>query len=94
MYVTFSLFPSIFWIILLLLFSPFKIHARLDDEFLQNRRDKSCAVIAILMMGVSLQCMIDLVVAAISLIIGLGFFEFVAAVLCLAAFFYNSKQVS
>ncbi|XP_030449745.1 uncharacterized protein LOC115672112 [Syzygium oleosum] len=46
------------------------------------------------MMGVSFQCVMDLAVAGISLVVGLGFFAFVAAVLCSAAFLNNVKDVS
>ncbi|KAF8039169.1 hypothetical protein BT93_B1656 [Corymbia citriodora subsp. variegata] len=45
-------------------------------------------------MGVSLQCVMDLVVAGISLAVGLGFFAFVAAVLCSAAFFNSVKDIA
>ncbi|KAI4379189.1 hypothetical protein MLD38_005516 [Melastoma candidum] len=45
-----------------------------------------------LILGVNLQCLLDLVVAGISLAIGLGFFAFVVTVLCSAAFLLNSKK--
>ncbi|KAI4387556.1 hypothetical protein MLD38_005378 [Melastoma candidum] len=45
-----------------------------------------------LILGVNLQCLLDLVVAGISLAIGLGFFSFVATILCAAAFLLNSKK--
>ncbi|WOH07791.1 hypothetical protein DCAR_0727225 [Daucus carota subsp. sativus] len=45
-------------------------------------------------MGVSLTCIMDLVVAGISLMIGLGLFVFIASILCSAAFFQNAKDVS
>ncbi|KAJ8426798.1 LOW QUALITY PROTEIN: hypothetical protein Cgig2_007853 [Carnegiea gigantea] len=48
-----------------------------------------------MLMGlVSLQSIIDLVVAGISLMIGLGIFSFIASVLCFAAFFQHAKDVS
>ena len=45
-------------------------------------------------MGLSVQCIMDLVVAGISLVIGLGFFAFIASILCSAVFIYNVKHVS
>ncbi|XP_059655609.1 uncharacterized protein LOC132302706 [Cornus florida] len=47
-----------------------------------------------LLMGVSVQCLMDLVVAGFSLVIGLGIFAFIASILCSAAFFYNAKDLS
>ncbi|CAN4125216.1 unnamed protein product [Withania somnifera] len=47
-----------------------------------------------LVMGISLQCLMDLVVAGFSLMIGLGIFAFIASILCLAAFYQNAKQLS
>ncbi|XAR65343.1 hypothetical protein NMG60_11009436 [Bertholletia excelsa] len=47
-----------------------------------------------LLMGVSLQALMDLVVAGFSLMIGFGFFVFVASILCTAAFLHNAKEVS
>ncbi|KAI3512586.1 hypothetical protein L1887_19902 [Cichorium endivia] len=43
------------------------------------------------MMGVSIQLLMDLTVAGISLMIGFGIFAFVASILCSAAFFHNAK---
>ncbi|KAK1551861.1 hypothetical protein Q3G72_006093 [Acer saccharum] len=40
------------------------------------------------------QCIMDLVVAGISLVIGFGIFAFIASILCSAAFLYNAKEVS
>ncbi|XP_047269107.1 uncharacterized protein LOC107870628 [Capsicum annuum] len=45
-------------------------------------------------MGISLQCLMDLVVAGFSLMIGLGIFAFIASILCSAAFYQNAKQLS
>ncbi|KAG2702587.1 hypothetical protein I3843_06G090300 [Carya illinoinensis] len=42
----------------------------------------------------SLQCVLDLVVAGISLIFGLGIFAFIASILCSAAFLHNAKHAS
>ncbi|XP_049363363.1 uncharacterized protein LOC125828099 [Solanum verrucosum] len=47
-----------------------------------------------LVMGISLQCLMDLVVAGFSLMIGLGIFAFIASILCSAAFYQNAKQLS
>lgn len=47
-----------------------------------------------LLMGLSLQWLLDLVVAGISLMIGLGIFAFIASILCSVAFLNNSKNVS
>ncbi|CAN0923893.1 hypothetical protein LINGRAHAP2_LOCUS33815 [Linum grandiflorum] len=47
-----------------------------------------------LMMGLTVQSMLDLAVAGISLMIGFGIFTFVASVLCSAAFFLNVKAIS
>ncbi|CAN1145004.1 hypothetical protein LINPERHAP2_LOCUS14438 [Linum perenne] len=47
-----------------------------------------------LMMGLTLQSMLDLVVAGISLMIGFGIFTFVASILCSAAFLQNVKALS
>ncbi|KAJ6941784.1 hypothetical protein NC651_007526 [Populus alba x Populus x berolinensis] len=46
----------------------------------------------VLPMGLSVQCIMDLVVAGISLVIGLGFFAFIASILCSAVFIYNVKH--
>ena len=48
----------------------------------------------VLPMGLSVQSIMDLVVAGISLVIGLGFFAFIASILCSAVFIYNVKHVS
>lgn len=45
-------------------------------------------------MGLSVQSVMDLVVAGFSLIIGLGIFAFIASILCSAAFVQNAKDVS
>lgn len=47
-----------------------------------------------LLMGVSVQCLMDLVVAGISLMVGLGLFAFIASILCSAAFLHNAKDLS
>ncbi|XP_052199887.1 uncharacterized protein LOC127806559 [Diospyros lotus] len=47
-----------------------------------------------MVMGVSIQCLVDLVVAGISLVIGLGIFAFVASILCSAAFLHHAKAFS
>ncbi|XP_043700969.1 uncharacterized protein LOC122651591 [Telopea speciosissima] len=46
------------------------------------------------MIGAVIQCLMDIVVAGISLTIGLGIFAFVASILCSAAFLLNAKDVS
>ncbi|KAL2905197.1 Prokineticin receptor 2 [Bienertia sinuspersici] len=48
-----------------------------------------------MLMGfVTIQSIMDLAVAGISLMIGLGIFAFIASVLCSAAFFQHAKDVS
>ncbi|XP_060185982.1 uncharacterized protein LOC132615393 [Lycium barbarum] len=47
-----------------------------------------------LVMGISLQFLMDLVVAGFSLMVGLGIFAFIASILCSAAFYQNAKQLS
>ncbi|XP_058112384.1 uncharacterized protein LOC131255637 [Magnolia sinica] len=42
----------------------------------------------------TLQCLIDLLVAGISLMIGLGIFALILSILCSAAFLHNAKEVS
>ncbi|KAJ4710652.1 Chaperonin 60 subunit beta [Melia azedarach] len=44
-----------------------------------------------LFLGLSLQCILDLTVAGISLVIGLGIFAIIASILCSAAFLQNAK---
>ena len=46
-----------------------------------------------MMMSLCVQCVLDLVVAGFSLMVGLGIFAFIASVLCSAAFFLNAKEV-
>ncbi|KAK7860512.1 uncharacterized protein LOC112030123 [Quercus suber] len=46
-----------------------------------------------MMMSLCVQCVLDLVVAGFSLMIGLGIFAFIASILCSAAFFHNAKEV-
>ncbi|XP_057960881.1 uncharacterized protein LOC131152932 isoform X2 [Malania oleifera] len=46
------------------------------------------------MMGITVQCLVDLMVAGISLMFALGIFALVASVLCSAAFFLNTKDFS
>ncbi|XP_022724967.1 uncharacterized protein LOC111281472 [Durio zibethinus] len=48
----------------------------------------------VILMGLSLQSLIDLLVAGISLMIGLGIFAFIASILCSAAFLHHVKVVS
>ncbi|XP_024933923.2 uncharacterized protein LOC112493146 [Ziziphus jujuba] len=48
----------------------------------------------VLVMGLSVQCIMDFVVAGFSLMIGLGVFAFIASILCSAAFLYNAKDAS
>ncbi|GKV39289.1 hypothetical protein SLEP1_g47090 [Rubroshorea leprosula] len=48
----------------------------------------------VILMGLSLQCIMDLVVAGASLMIGLGIFASIASILCSAAFWHNAKYVS
>ncbi|KAK9048553.1 hypothetical protein SSX86_032482 [Deinandra increscens subsp. villosa] len=47
-----------------------------------------------MVMGVSLQMLLDLTVAGISLMVGFTIFGFIAAILCSAAFFYHAKAQS
>ncbi|XP_058183604.1 uncharacterized protein LOC131301376 [Rhododendron vialii] len=47
-----------------------------------------------LMGFISLQSLLDLIVAGFSLVIGLGIFAFTASILCTAAFLQNAKDVS
>ncbi|KAF8088758.1 hypothetical protein N665_0530s0013 [Sinapis alba] len=45
------------------------------------------------MMGIiSVQTAMDLIVAGISLMIGLGFFAFITTILCSLAFFHHAKS--
>ncbi|KAK6242555.1 hypothetical protein SCA6_007944 [Theobroma cacao] len=46
----------------------------------------------VVLLWLSLQSIIDLVVAGISLMIGLGIFAFIASVLCSAAFLHHAKN--
>ncbi|EYU28917.1 hypothetical protein ABFS83_12G085100 [Erythranthe nasuta] len=48
---------------------------------------------AMIMMGLSVQCVLDFMVAGFSLMVGLGIFAFIASILCSAAFFQNAKEV-
>ncbi|KAK6921846.1 hypothetical protein RJ641_012353 [Dillenia turbinata] len=45
------------------------------------------------MLGVPVQCLLDLFVAGISLMIGLGMFILIASILCSAAFIHYAKVV-
>lgn len=45
-------------------------------------------------MGLSVLAILDLMVAGVSLMIGLGIFAFLASILCSAAFFLNAKDFS
>ncbi|XP_021755863.1 uncharacterized protein LOC110721050 [Chenopodium quinoa] len=48
-----------------------------------------------MLMGLlSIQSIMDMALAGISLMIGLGIFGFIASVLCSAAFFQHAKLVS
>ncbi|GER43829.1 Rab geranylgeranyltransferase alpha subunit [Striga asiatica] len=47
---------------------------------------------AMLMMGLTVQCVLDFMVAGISLMIGLGLFAFIASLLCSAAFYQNFQD--
>ncbi|XP_076895740.1 uncharacterized protein LOC143548461 [Bidens hawaiensis] len=47
-----------------------------------------------MVMGLSLQLLLDLTVAGFSLMIGFGIFAIIAAILCSAAFFHNVKSHS
>ncbi|GMY26716.1 chaperonin 60 subunit beta [Fagus crenata] len=51
-------------------------------------------MLTMMMRSLGVQCVLDLVVAGFSLIIGLGIFVFTASILCSAAFFHNAKAVS
>ncbi|XP_021815083.1 uncharacterized protein LOC110757693 [Prunus avium] len=46
------------------------------------------------LMGLSIQSLLDLAVAGISLMIGLGIFAFIASILCSAAFLQTARDVS
>ncbi|XP_048592660.1 uncharacterized protein LOC125576493 [Brassica napus] len=46
------------------------------------------------MMWISVQTAMDLIVAGISLMIGLGFFALIASILCSVAFFHHVKATS
>lgn len=46
------------------------------------------------LLGLSFQSLMDLTVAGISLMLGLGLFAFIASILCSAAFFQNAKELS
>lgn len=45
------------------------------------------------LLGLSVQYLIDLVVAGVSLMIGFGIFALIASILCSAAFINNAKHV-
>ncbi|KAG6712725.1 hypothetical protein I3843_05G109000 [Carya illinoinensis] len=45
------------------------------------------------MVGFSLQPVLDLLVAGISLVIGMGIFAFIASILCSAALLQNARLV-
>ncbi|PQQ00025.1 hypothetical protein Pyn_12785 [Prunus yedoensis var. nudiflora] len=45
------------------------------------------------LMGLSIQSLLDLAVAGISLMIGLGIFAFIASILCSAAFLQTAKEM-
>ncbi|XP_022011586.1 uncharacterized protein LOC110911292 [Helianthus annuus] len=47
-----------------------------------------------MVLGVSIQLLLDLTVAGFSLMIGFGIFVLTAMVLCSAAFFHNAKAHS
>ncbi|KAG6429827.1 hypothetical protein SASPL_107881 [Salvia splendens] len=49
---------------------------------------------AMVLMGLSVQFVLDFVVAGISLMIGMGLFAFIASILCSAAFFQNAKEIN
>ncbi|KAH6797879.1 chaperonin 60 subunit beta [Perilla frutescens var. hirtella] len=49
---------------------------------------------AMMLLGLSVQFVLDFVVAGISLMIGIGLFAFIASILCSAAFFQNAKEIS
>ncbi|XP_068331940.1 uncharacterized protein [Pyrus communis] len=46
------------------------------------------------MMRLSIQSLLDLAVAGVSTMVGLGIFAFIASILCSAAFFHTAKDVS
>ncbi|XP_062111260.1 uncharacterized protein LOC133822834 [Humulus lupulus] len=46
------------------------------------------------MMGLSVQGVMDMMLAGFSLVLGLGIFAFIAFILCSAAFLQNAKDVS
>lgn len=56
-------------------------------------RSKREKIMALLLMGLSLQFVLDFMVAGVSLMFGLGLFAFIASILCSAAFFQNAKEV-
>ncbi|KAB2632061.1 hypothetical protein D8674_028308 [Pyrus ussuriensis x Pyrus communis] len=45
-------------------------------------------------MGLSIQSLLDLAVAKVSTMVGLGIFAFIASILCSATFFHTAKDVS
>ncbi|KAF3432029.1 hypothetical protein FNV43_RR26768 [Rhamnella rubrinervis] len=47
-----------------------------------------------MIMGLSVQSVLDFVVAGVSLMFGLGIFAFIASILCSAAFLHNAKEAS
>ncbi|TYH34145.1 hypothetical protein ES332_D13G109200v1 [Gossypium tomentosum] len=46
------------------------------------------------LMGLSMQSLMDLMLAGISLMIGLGICAFIASILCSAAFLHHAKYVA
>ncbi|XP_019059038.1 PREDICTED: uncharacterized protein LOC109117029 [Tarenaya hassleriana] len=48
----------------------------------------------VLLMAMGLQTAMDLIVAGVSLMIGLGFFALVASILCSAAFLHHARAAA
>ena len=86
--------PTVRYTVILIFLFPFAALA-LSWILSDTERERSEFLIQnmMTMMSLCVQCVLDLVVAGFSLMIGLGIFAFIASILCSAAFFYNAKEV-
>lgn len=72
---------------------PFQLIIGISFHFSNNKKGEE-EEMAMMLMGLSVQFVLDFVVAGISLVIGMGLFAFIASILCSAAFFQNAKEIS
>ena len=88
--------PTVRYTVILIFLFPFAALALswiLSDRERERERSEFLIQNMMTMMSLCVQCVLDLVVAGFSLMIGLGIFAFIASILCSAAFFYNAKEV-